>query len=271
MMTRAMPRSVAASQSFGDAASYDRFMGRWSRMLAPAFVEFASPETAETALDIGCGTGALVDALAVRLPGCRITGIDLSTSLVDWCRERFPPPRYRFEHADAAALPFADATFGTTLSLLVLMLLDDPGRAVAEMKRVTRPGGTVAACTWDADQMEMISMVWQEVRALDGSAPHQTGRTHCAHPGALQSLWTTTGLRDVRETTIALTLRYDTFEDLWEPLAAGVGPAGAYVALAPEPIRARLQERLRRRVTAATRDGGFVLSARALAVRGSVP
>jgi ubiquinone/menaquinone biosynthesis C-methylase UbiE len=268
-MLRAMP-APAAPRFFDDAADYDRFMGRWSRLLAPAFVAFASPGAAETALDVGCGTGALIDALAPRLPGCRLTGIDLSAGLLEACRERFPPPRFHFECADAAALPFPDASFGATLSLLVLMLLDDPGRAAAEMKRVTRAGGIVAACTWDADRMELISVVWDEARALDAGAPWQAGRTHCAQPGALQALWREAGMQDVRETAIDLTLRFESFDDFWEPLAAGVGPAGAYVARAPEAMRARLRERLERRLTGERGDRGFLLGARALAVRGRV-
>jgi ubiquinone/menaquinone biosynthesis C-methylase UbiE len=266
-----MPAPAATEQSFDDAAGYDRFMGRWSRMLAPAFVEFADPGPAETVLDVGCGTGALVDALSRRPADCRITGIDLSASLVAACRARFPQPHYRFDRADAMALPFPDAAFGTTLSLLVLMLLEDPGRAVAEMQRVTRPGGTVAACTWDADHMALIKVVWDEVRALDASAPWQVGRTHCAHPGALQALWRAAGLDDVHETAIDLTLRFESFEDFWEPLAAGVGPAGAYVARAPGSMRSNLEERLRRRLTHERGDHPFTLGARALAVRGRAP
>ncbi len=266
-----MPLPAAAAQPFDDAAGYDRFMGRWSRVLAPAFVAFANPEAAETALDVGCGTGALVGALTQRLPGCVITGIDLSPGLLDTCRERFALSRFRFECADAAALPFPNATFGTTLSLLVLMLLDDPATAAAEMKRVTRPQGTVAACTWDADHMELVSVVWEEARALDANAPWRVGRTHCAHPGALGALWRSVRLGDVRETAIDLTLRFESFEDFWEPLAAGVGPAGAYVARSSLSMRAQLKERLRRRLTGGRDDRAFTLDARALAVRGRVP
>jgi ubiquinone/menaquinone biosynthesis C-methylase UbiE len=263
-----MPAPLAASPSFDDAAGYDRFMGRWSRMLAPAFVAFADPGAAESVLDVGCGTGALIDVLAHRLPRCRLAGIDHSATLVQACRERFPPAQVRLECADAAALPFPDASFGATLSLLVLMLLEDPASAAAEMRRVTRPGGTVAACTWDADHMELISVVWDEVRALDASAPWQAGRTHCSRPGALQSLWHATGLRDVRETAIDLTLPFESFEDFWEPLAAGVGPAGAYVARAQPSLRSRLRDRLRARLGGDRDDRGFTLGARALAVRG---
>ncbi len=255
--------------SFDDAAAYERFMGRWSRLLAPAFLAFARPGGAGSALDVGCGTGALAELLAERVPGCRITGIDLSGNLIAACRARFPARGFRFECADAAALPFADGAFDATLSMLVLMLLDDPHRAAAEMTRVTRPGGTVAACTWDADHMALINVVWDEVRALDPDAPWQSGRTHCARPGALEALWTAVGLLDVRESAIDLTLRFASFEDFWAPLAAGVGPAGAYVARAREPVRSALQTRLRRRLGTGDGERGFALPARALAVRGT--
>lgn len=266
-----MRAPVTSSESFDDAASYDRFMGRWSRMVAPAFLGFACTGPVETALDVGCGTGALVDTLTQRLPGCRVTGIDLSANLVAACREWFPSARYRFDCADATALPYPDATFGTTLSLLVLMLLEAPERAAAEMRRVTRPGGTVAACTWDADHTALISVVWDEARALDADAPSQVGRTHCAHPGTLGSLWRAAGLRDVSETGIDLMMRFESFEDFWDPLAAGVGPMGAYIANAPGPMRAHLKARVRRRLTGERGDHAFTLGARALAVRGRVP
>ncbi len=262
----------AAGENFGDAVAYERFMGRWSRRLAPAFLDFAEIGNPEAALDLGCGTGALCDALHAMLPVCRIAGADLSAVYLQACRARLPSPPFSFDRVDAANLPYADDRFDASLSSLLLMLVPQPAKVAAEMWRVTRRRGIAAACTWPATGQTMIDLLWDEATAMDPQAPADAGRSVCAEPGVLSELWQAAGFASIRETVLSCTLRFQSFDDFWLPMAAGVGPAGRYVSDLPADVRAALRERLRQRLAAcAGTDGQFALEARALAVRGMKP
>src|SRR5262245_31158609 len=151
---------------FADADGYDRFMARWSRLLARSFVAFCDVRDGDAILDVGCGTGALSFALCELTNAGRVTGIDPSQAYVSRARTNAEDPRLRFEAGDATRLKFPDASFDKTLSALVLNFIADPQTAVREMIRVTRPAGVVAATVWDyAGGMQMLRVFWDEVIA----------------------------------------------------------------------------------------------------------
>jgi ubiquinone/menaquinone biosynthesis C-methylase UbiE len=155
---------------FAESDAYQRFMGRWSRRLAPLLVTFASVEERESILDIGSGTGALAFAVAEAIPSVRVTGIDPSSAYVRYAQGRTPSDRVQFSAGDAQALQLPDATFDKTLSLLVMNFFVTSAMALREMIRVTRPGGIVAAAVWDySDGMEMLRVFWDEAVALDAA------------------------------------------------------------------------------------------------------
>ena len=142
---------------FADAEAYERFMGRWSRLMAPLLVDFARLPAAGTILDVGSGTGSLAMAIAQRSPGYRVVGIDLSQQYVDYANARSHPDSVRFQLGDAQKLSFPDATFDASVSLLVFNFIPDAAKALAEIRRVTRPGGPIAAAVWDyGDGMRML-------------------------------------------------------------------------------------------------------------------
>jgi len=172
---------------FDAVEAYERLIGRWSRAAAPAFVTFARIGDASDVLAVGCGTGAPVAALAERLPGASITGIDREPAYLQACCAAWPAPRDRFVQGDAAALPLTDASFDAATSMLLLMLVPDAARVVAETRRVLRPGGKAAAATWDDERFELIREFWNEAREVDPRAPAVDGRRHCVRPGALGS------------------------------------------------------------------------------------
>ena len=257
--------------SAGDA--YERFMGRWSRRLAPLFVRFAGIPPDATVLDVGCGTGALTEAVLFEGRAGPVIAIDASAPYVAFARKRFPGRRARFQVGDAQQLPLPLNAVDTTLSLLILNLIPDRDRAVREMLRVTRPGGSLAAAVWDYGQgMQMLRILWDEAVAVDAAAD-QSDERHMplCREGELHLLWRASGLQDVEEQVLSIDTPFSSFDDYWLPFLEGQGPAGAYVAALPSGHREQLERRLRQRLLGNGPDGPILLRACAWAVRGVVP
>jgi SAM-dependent methyltransferase len=256
--------------SLGEA--YERFMGRWSRDLARQLVQFAGIRDGDTVLDVGSGTGALTAAIAAAVPSSRIVGLDRSEPYIVLARAAQPSERVQFEVADAEHLPFADACFDRALSLLTVNFVPDPAKALREMIRVTRPGGTVAAAVWDYGAgMEMLRLFWDEAVALAPEAGEKDERhMPLARRGELTTLWHAHSLKDVSEEALAIETRFSSFDDYWSPFLLRQGPAGAYVAALPPHHREQLRLRLQRRLLRDDADRPILLIARAWAVKGTV-
>jgi SAM-dependent methyltransferase len=258
---------------FSTAQAYERFMGRWSRRLALLLTRFAGVRDGDTILDLGSGTGALTAALAAQAPSSRIVGIDPAAPYVALARMQHGSPLIQFEVGDAQQIPFADAVFDRTLSLLALNFIPDAAKAVAEMTRVTKSKSTVAAAVWDyGGGMEMLRAFWDEAVAL---APASDAKDERHMPlcrrGELAALWREQGLQDVVEEALTIEIRFASFDDFWTPFLEKQGPAGAYAAALPAEDRETLRRHLRRRLLGAEPDRGIGMQARAWAVRGTVP
>ena len=211
----------------GDA--YDRFMGRYSRDLAPRLIEFAGVEPGMHVLDVGCGPGALAERLA-SLAGSELVGAaDPSEPFVAACAERVPGADVR--RADAEELPWRDGAFDAALAQLVVNFMRDADLGVAEMRRVVRSAGIVAACTWDyGDGMQLLRAFWDAARAVDPDAPDEGRSMRYRRPEELDDLWRRAGLRDVETGPLVVETTYGGFDDLWEPLTLGVGPPARFAA-----------------------------------------
>jgi SAM-dependent methyltransferase len=265
--------SGAQDSIFSAARAYERFMGRWSRRLAPLFVRFAGVADGDTVLDVGSGTGALAAAVATMAPSSRVCGIDPAAPYVALARSQQNSASISFEVGDAQQMRFEPATFDRTLSLLVVNFVPDARKALDEMKRVTKPKGTVAAAVWDyRDGMEMLRVFWDEAVALrpTSAAKDERDMPFCRR-GELAALFREQGLQDVVEDGLTIETRFTSFDDFWTAFLERQGPAGAYTVSLAAADREALRLRLRRRLLANGPDKAITMHARAWAVRGTVP
>ena len=244
------------------ADAYDRFMGRYSRFLSPQLADLAGVREGQRVLDVGCGPGALTAELVGRVGASSVAAVDPSEPFVAAARERHP--EVDVHQAAAEELPFADAAFDAALAQLVVQFMSDPGAGVSEMRRVTQPGGVVAASVWDhGGGRGPLSPFWRAARGLDpalGGESHGVG----ASDGELARLFSAAGLSDVEQKALSVRVEHPSFEEWWEPFELGVGPAGAYVAGLDAERRTELRERCR----ATLPDPPFTVEAQAWAARG---
>ena len=247
---------------------YEPFVGRWSRLVARQFVPWVDAPQGGAWLDVGSGTGALAEAVLELAEPVSVAGVDPSPGFVEHARRLVPGAD--FEVGDAQALAFPSAAFDAVVSALVLNFVADPALAAAEMRRVARPGGRVAAYVWDyGDGMQMLRSFWDAAVALDPAAAalDEGPRFPLCRPGPLRELWEAAGLGGVEVRALEVPTRFRDFDDYWEPFLGGQGPASGYCAALPAQRQADLRERLRRALPAGP-DGAIELTARTWAVKG---
>lgn len=266
-----MPSSQPNLWGAGDA--YERYMGRWSRKVAPLFMEWIAQPPGASWIDIGCGTGILTSALLDRCEPSRVVGIDSAEGFLQTARDRVADPRASFRPGDAQALPENDAAFDAAVSGLVLNFVPDKGAAVREMARVVRPGGTVALYVWDyAGHMQVMRFFFDAARALDPKAVEFDDgvKAPVCRPGPLAQLLEGAGLEDVEVRAIDIPTAFESFDDYWTPFLGGTGSAPKYCMSLDEEARERLRETIRQRLPTGP-DGEILLAARAWAAKGRVP
>ncbi|HKG38996.1 MAG TPA: class I SAM-dependent methyltransferase [Conexibacter sp.] len=248
------------------AEHYDRFMGRYLPTLATALADAADVRPGTRVLDVGCGPGGLTRELAARVGAANVAAIDPASQFVAACRERNPDADVR--EGGAEELPWADGEFDAALSSLVIAFMRDPDAGVGEMVRVTRSGGTVAACMWDiaTGGMTMLRTFWTAVRAVDPSAEGERAMAGTAE-GDIVERFERAGLEQVVGGALTARAEYAGFDDFWEPFTLAVGPAGQHLRSLSDDQQAAVREACR---AALPDDGPFSLDARAWFARGTV-
>ena len=262
---------------FSNPAAYELWMGRWSRLLAPALVTFANLPRGARLLDVGSGTGALSLALVAAIADSTVVGIEPAEAYVSHSREKIADDRLCFEVGDAVDIHFNDDNFDATLSLLILQELSDAPSALSEMRRVTRPGGSVVASQWDfAKGMPMLALFWDTVLEVVASEASRQAAADCMvvdYPDeiALRRLWRETGLVEVEIERQEVDMTFASFEDYWLPFLSNVTPTSSYTGMLGADQIAEIKNRLRKKVIGDAPDRSFSLLVHAWAVRGKVP
>lgn len=252
----------------GDA--YERYMGRWSRALAPEFVSWLRIPAGARWLEIGCGTGSLTAAICEMAAPSSVLACDTSPDYVRYCRERLSFDVLTVVASQPDRLPPGESGYDAIVSSLVLNFLPDPGAALARMREACAPDGCVAACVWDYSQgMEFLRIFWDAAVALDPAAAalDEGSRFPLCEPAALRAAFGAAGLRSIEVAPLTVPTEFASFEDYWEPFVHGPGPAPTYVSSLSDASRERLAEALRARL-AHLGDDPFLLSARAWSAKG---
>ena len=260
------------SDVWASGEAYEPYVGRWSRLVARAFVDWLDAGPRKRWLDVGCGTGALTATVLDRCDPFEVVAVDPSEAYLTWASANVQDPRARFMLADATHLPSGPAD--VVVSGLALNFFPDTTAAVAAMGAQAAPdGGVVAAYVWDyAGGMELMRHFWDTAVDLDPAAADldEGTRFPICRPDRLEALWRNAGLVEVATHAIDVPTVFADFDDYWTPFLGGQGPAPAYAMCLEEPQRVELRERLRARLPRAE-DGSIALTARAWSVRGLTP
>jgi SAM-dependent methyltransferase len=260
-----VPKDVWASGN-----SYEPYVGRWSRLVAPEFIQWLEIPDGSQWLDVGSGTAALSQTILNIANPKKVKGIDRSEDYVDFARHRVKDTRAEFEVGNAQALPVETESFDAAVSGLVLNFVPEPKQMVAEMMRAVREGGVVALYLWDyAGKMQMMRHFWNAAAALDPSALDldEGRRFPISNSTSLHDFFQNAGLYQVQVRPIDILAEFKDFDDFWSPFLGGQGPAAGYAMSLSEEKRTRLRERLYNSLPFAL-DGTIPLIMRAWAVKG---
>lgn len=264
--------SSIAEPAYSTGEAYEPLTGRWSRLVAPSFVDWLDVPAGGRWLDVGCGTGALIQTILDTQRPAEIIGIDPNSPFIAYARRRIDDNRVRFEVGDARDLPVPSMQFHSVVAGLVLNHIPDPGKekAVREMRRTARKGGVVAGYVWDypAGLMPRVRF-WETATARDPAAAEfdERGRYPICTREGLEALFRRAGLSCIETRLFEIEARFASFDDYWSPFLAGAGLASRYVLSLSDEGKAALRDDLQRALPV-NADDSIVLPMRAIGVQG---
>ena len=254
---------------FDDGEAYERFMGKWSRLVGDIFLDWMAPSSGLRWVDIGCGNGAFTELLFDRTSPAHIDGIDPSPGQLAFAETRLRGHKVAFHQGSATQLPFPDDSFDAAVMALVIFFVPQPEKGVAEMVRVTRPGGSVAAYAWDIPGGGFPTEPMREAMSAFGIEPLRPPRAEVSTIPALQGLWADAGLDNIATRSITVERDFDSFDEWWSSVRGASSLASALDRLTPADAE-RLKDILRERLPAQA-DGHVRYSAWANAIVGTKP
>jgi SAM-dependent methyltransferase len=265
-----MGEPAAPVHTLSRGGDYERYVGRWSRLVAQRFLGWLDPPPGCRWLDVGCGTGALSETVLRAAAPEQVIGVDQSDAFVAYAARHVADPRASFRQGRADSLPLPAGAVDVVVSGLMLNFVPDPAAALREMRRVTRHRGTIAAYVWDyAGEMQLMRYFWDAAAELDPAAASARAgaRVDFCRPGPLRDLFVDAGLLSVEVGPIVVSTVFPDFDDYWTPFLRASAPAPAYARGLDEAARTALREAIRRRLPVRD-DGSIHLTAGAWAVRG---
>jgi len=259
-----------AALHFDDSAAYERFMGRWSRAVAPIFLEWLGAGRRASWLDVGCGTGILAETLLELCAPASVHAVDPAPAQVQAAARGAAAGRATFQIADARKLPFANASFDVVASALVLNFIAERPPALAEMRRVARPGGLVGAYVWDfVQELSPSGPLRRAMRRFGVECPGIPG-TEASRLDALRAVFQGAALEQIETRTIDICLAYADFQDFWQAQTPGYAPTTKIIAAMKESERARLMRAVQSALPSGP-NGSIEYCARANAIKARVP
>jgi SAM-dependent methyltransferase len=268
-----LPKGVFMHQNdrlFTDGEAYERLMGRWSRLVGKAFLDWLDPPNSLHWLDVGCGNGAFTEAVVAQCAPATVMAIDPSDDQIAYARKRFAAKTAEFRVGDAQALPFGNGSFDIAIMALVISFVSDAAKAVAEMARVVRPSGLVATYMWDiSGGGSPVTPLYTAMEELGTELPVRPN-PEASRLEIMQSLWEATGLEAIETRVIRIPTIYSDFDDFWDSNAVPLGPQGKVIAGMSSREREQLRKRLREKLPTGS-DGRILYESFANAVKGRVP
>jgi len=255
---------------FENSAEYERFMGRWTRAVARVFLNWLAVRPGASWLDVGCGTGILAETVLHLCAPLSVDALDLEPGQVAAAAHRVASTRAQFVVGDAQHLAYASAAFDVVASALFINFVADRTLAIAEMRRVTRSGGVIAAYVWDfAEELSPSGPLRKAMRRFGVNAPPVPG-TEASGLGALQSLFEGAGLDRIETRTIDVCLTYENFEDFWQAQTPAYAPTTKAIAAMEPKDRVDLMRAVERSLPCGP-GGSIEYCARANAIKARVP
>jgi SAM-dependent methyltransferase len=254
---------------FDNGATYDHYMGVWSRLVGNAFLDWLGSPPGLRWLDVGCGNGAFTRLLAARSKPVSLDGVDPSARMLEFARSVPELATAHFRQGDAMALPYPADSFDVAVMPLVIFFVPEPARGVAEMARVACAGGLVTAYGWDMTGDGFpYSAVRDELTDM-GFTPPEAPSQDASRPQVMQGLWEAAGLTAIESRVFTVQRTFANFDDYWTTVLGGPATSAVLRAMQDDDL-ARLRERLRKRLPPDA-NGRITYSARANAIKGSVP
>jgi len=256
---------------WNDGDSYEYFMGRWSSVMAIQFLQWLNMPSGKSWLDIGCGTGALSEAIEKYMSPVDLSGIDQSTGYIERAKQRISKNQ-NFITGDVDNLPFDDQKFDVVVSGLALNFFPNLENALLEFKRVTKPGGIIGAYVWDySDKMEFLRYFWDAAYQIDSSskALDEGVRFPICHSEKLLNEFVKAGITGVESSFLDIETVFKDFDDYWNPFWGGQGPAPSYLASLNSELQTALKNNLKQRLKVES-NGSIKLLGRAIAIRGKL-